>query len=104
MGNGTGTIPPPYNAFRASAESPGRGDAWLLEPESGMALPLAQGGDRVPFTIVDTPTTSSIEWTASYRVLKAEFLVREFQSERVRCIRGYPTAEIRRAEERLGKP
>ena len=36
------------------------GDAWLLEPESGVALPLAQGGDRVPFTIVDTPTTLSL--------------------------------------------
>ena len=79
------------------------GDAWLLEPEGGLALCLARNGERLPVTILDTPTTFSIEWTASYRIHRDEFTVQE-RAGRGRCILGYPTDEIHKAIRRISKP
>src|SRR5207249_7293080 len=42
------------------------GDAWMLDPEDGLALRLAEAGERRPARIVETATRYGIEWTASY--------------------------------------
>jgi hypothetical protein len=70
------------------------GDAWMLEPEDGGALPLARAGERLPFRIVETATELGIEWTHSYHVDGEHFVVLEHQTGRVRAIFGYPLAEI----------
>jgi len=44
------------------------GDAWMLDPEDGLALCLARGGDTQPFTITETTTNFSIEWEATYQI------------------------------------
>lgn len=72
------------------------GDAWMLDPEDGLALCLARGGERQPFKIDETLTAFSIEWPARYRIDGDMFIVAE-QSGRVRRILGYPTREILRA-------
>jgi len=78
------------------------GDAWVLDPGDGLALCLARGGERQPFTIVETDTTFSIEWTANYRIEGNRFIVAE-RSGRVRTILGYPVSEIRRALRSAGQ-
>ena len=37
------------------------GDAWVLDPEDGFALPLAADGSRLPFQIIETATTFVIK-------------------------------------------
>jgi hypothetical protein len=75
------------------------GDAWMLDPEDGLALCLAQGGEAQPFTITETATTFSVEWKASYQVDRDVFIVTE-RSGRTRTISGYPTSEILQAARR----
>jgi len=75
------------------------GDAWMLDPEDGLALCLAQGGETQPFTITETTTNFSIEWKANYRIDGDVFIVTE-RSGRTRSILGYPTREILRATRR----
>ena len=75
------------------------GDAWMLDPEDGLALCLAQGGEAQPFTISETATNFSIEWQANYRIDGDVFIVTE-RSGRTRSILGYPTREILRATRR----
>jgi hypothetical protein len=69
------------------------GDAWMLDPEDGLALCLARAGEAQPFTITETATDFSIEWKASYQIDGDVFIVAE-RSGRIRSIWGYPTAEI----------
>lgn len=68
-------------------------DAWLLDPEDYAALCLCRHGEPQPFRIIDTPTTFGIEWTATFAIDGAAFVVRE-RSGRVVAIDGYPTLEI----------
>jgi hypothetical protein len=75
------------------------GDAWVLDPEDGLALCLAQGGEAQPFTITETTTTFSVEWKANYQIDGDIFIVTE-RSGRTRAISGYPTSEILRAARR----
>jgi len=72
------------------------GDAWMLDPEDGLALCLARGGDREPFTITETPANFIIEWNARYWIDGDAFIVIE-RSGRIRIVFGYPTREILRA-------
>jgi hypothetical protein len=75
------------------------GDAWMLDPEDGLALCLALEGGEQPYTIVETSTDFSIEWNANYRIDGDKFIVAD-QSDRVKVFFGYPTAEISRASRR----
>ncbi len=68
------------------------GDAWLLDPEEGVALMLARGGERLPTRIFETGTTFSVEWTHNYRVGDDTFLVTEQRSGQTRAIVGYQRA------------
>jgi hypothetical protein len=42
------------------------GDAWMLDPQDGLALCLAMEREEQPFTIAETSTNFSVEWGASY--------------------------------------
>jgi len=75
------------------------GDAWMLDPEDGLALCLAQGGEAQPFTITETATDFGIEWKADFGIDGDVFIVTE-QSGRTRSILGYPGREILRAARR----
>jgi len=68
-------------------------DAWLLDPEGDYALCLCREGEPQPFRIIDAPETFAIEWTATFAIDGAEFIVHE-RSGSVVVILGYPTAEI----------
>jgi hypothetical protein len=72
------------------------GDAWMLDPQDGLALCLAREGEEQSFTIVETSANFSIEWSASYRIDGDRFVVIS-QPDRVQTFFGYPTAEISRA-------
>jgi hypothetical protein len=69
------------------------GDAWMLDPEDGLALCLARGGDEQPFTIHEAPTNFGIEWNANYRIEGDLFVVAE-RTGSVKSIFGYPVREI----------
>ena len=71
------------------------GDAWMLDPEDGLALCLAQDGEAQPFTITETSANFGIEWKADYQIDGDVFIVTE-RSGRIRSILGYPTREILR--------
>ena len=68
-------------------------DAWLLDPEDNFAVCLCREGERQPVRIIDAPDTFAIEWTASFAIEEAAFIVRE-RSGNVVVIHGYPTVEI----------
>jgi hypothetical protein len=74
------------------------GDAWLLDPEDHLALPLAQDGSRLPVQMVETATRFAIEWPASYRFEGDAFIVTDGSG--ARAIFGYPMADLRAAERR----
>ena len=79
--------------------STGTGDAWLLDPEDGLALCLARDGEEQPFTVIETPANFSIEWNADYHIDGDVFVVAE-RSGQVRSILGYPTEELLQAVRR----
>ena len=68
-------------------------DAWMLDPEDGLALCLARDGEKQDYTIVETDMKFSIEWNAQYRIEGGAFIVCD-QSGLARTILGYPTDDI----------
>jgi hypothetical protein len=75
------------------------GDAWVLDPEDGLALKLAEAGDRKPVKIVETASRYAIEWTASYRFDGEAFVTIDGSGQRV--IFGYPVQEVALAQQRI---
>jgi hypothetical protein len=75
------------------------GDAWMLDPEDGLARCLARDGQPLPAGIIETPDRFGIEWNSSYRIEGEVFVVIE-SAGRLRAIYGYPVAEILRASTR----
>lgn len=69
------------------------GDAWLLDPDDGLALCLAQDGVRQVYTVVETPSSFQISWNAHYRV-EGDLFVATSEDGRTRSILGYPTREL----------
>jgi len=71
------------------------GDAWILDPEGGLARCLAKNGDPLPAGIDETAESCSVEWTTNYRI---DGDVMEFadHSGGVRIVAGYPVAHIGR--------
>ena len=74
------------------------GDAWMLDPEDGLALCLARAGSRLAVRIVETATRFVIEWNASYRFERDAFVVMDGSGQRI--ILGYPIRELVQAERR----
>ena len=77
------------------------GDAWMLDPEDGLALKLAEAGDRNPVKIVETANRFAIEWTASYRLDGEAFVTMDASGQRV--ILGYPVQEVTLAQRRISR-
>jgi hypothetical protein len=69
------------------------GDAWMLDAEDSLALPLAAAGTRLPFVITETPERFAIEWAGSFRI-EGELMIFADKAGRLRTIIGYPTREI----------
>lgn len=70
------------------------GDAWLLDPDDGLALCLSRDGERQDYSALETATSFQIGWNAQYRVEDEVFVV-VTQDGRMRSILGYPTRKIR---------
>jgi hypothetical protein len=77
------------------------GDAWMLDPEDGLALKLAEAGDRTPVKIVETANRFTIEWTASYLINGEAFVTTDASGQRV--ILGYPVQEVTLAQRRISR-
>src|SRR5438128_1837901 len=77
------------------------GDAWMLDPEDGLALKLAEAGDRNPVKIVETANRFAIEWTASYLIDGEAFVTMDASGQRV--ILGYPVQEVTLAQRRISR-
>jgi hypothetical protein len=71
-------------------------DAWMLDPEDGLALCLVRDGARQEYSILETDSSFQIGWNAQYEIQKDAFVVATADG-RVRTITGYPTEEIARA-------
>jgi hypothetical protein len=102
-----------YIVGRAEAEDPrivtlpglvffstATGDAWLLDVEDSLALPLATAGTRLPATITESAERFAIEWPCVFGIDGALMIVTEKATGRSRTIFGYPTREIAAALER----
>ena len=72
------------------------GDAWMLDPQDGLALCLARDGDPQPARFVETPESFGVEWEATYAIEGDAFIVAD-RSGRTRTIIGYPTQAIQDA-------
>ena len=72
------------------------GDAWMLDPEDGLALCLLRDGVKQDYMIAETESSLQIRWNAQYVVQDDAFTVATADG-RVRTIIGYPTEEIVRA-------
>jgi len=75
------------------------GDAWMLDPEDGLALKLAEAGIRNPAKVVETADRFTIEWTASYRLDGEAFVTIDGSGQRV--ILGCPVQEVALAQRRI---
>jgi hypothetical protein len=69
------------------------GDAWVLDAEDSLALPLAAAKTRLPFAITETPERFAIEWAGTFRI-EGELMIFADKADRLRTIVGYPTREI----------
>lgn len=70
------------------------GDAWMLDPEDGLALCVVQDGVRQNYSVLETPDDFQIAWNARYRIEGDAFVV-VAPDGRVRSILGYPIRELR---------
>ena len=69
------------------------GDAWVLDAEDSLALPLAAAGTRLPFALAETPEGFAIEWAGRFRI-EGEHMIFAANAGTLRTIIGYPTQEI----------
>ncbi len=74
------------------------GDAWLLEPDSGFAAPLAREGIPQDLGIEETASTFTIAWPGSYRISGDSFIYTSLETDLPCTILGYP---IQRLTERI---
>ena len=72
------------------------GDAWVLDAEDNLALPLAAAGTRLPFAIAETPERFAIEWAGTF-LIEGELMIFADRAGGARTIIGYPTREIAEA-------
>ena len=69
------------------------GDAWMLDPDDGLAQCLARDGAKQDYMILETESSFQIGWNAQYEIQDDAFTVTTADG-RVRTIIGYPTEEI----------
>jgi hypothetical protein len=68
-------------------------DAWLLDAEDDFAICLCRDSEPQPFRIIETPDSLAIDWTATFSIEGAAFIVQN-RTGAVVVIHGYPTVEI----------
>ena len=74
-------------------------DAWVLDPEDGLARCLCRDGRPLPSGITETSDNFSIAWEARYRFDKDSMIFANNNgSERI--VLGYPVREIQKAIEK----
>ena len=81
--------------------STGVGDAWLLEPDEGLAMCLVWQGGRQELGIRDDPARMEIAWDGAYELL-GDFFRIESEHPQIgeRAIAGYPLSELRKLIDR----
>lgn len=72
------------------------GDAWMLDPQDGLALCLARDGAPQPIRITETEASFAIEWNSEYQIKGDLFIVTD-KLGRTWTVIGYPTQEILKA-------
>lgn len=81
--------------------STAKGDAWLLEPDEGLAKCLVWQGARQQIGLRDDPARLEVEWDCEYELLGDFFRVEsEHPVIGSRAIAGYPLEEVRRLIDR----
>lgn len=75
------------------------GDAWILDPDKGLARCLSRDGEKQPVAINET--SPGIEWDSEYRIKGSLFTVLEYSGS-VCSILGYPTRQIEEAIQQMG--
>ena len=69
------------------------GDAWVLDADDSLALPVVRDGTRLAVTITETPERFAIEWGGTFRLEGDAFTFTD-NAGGSRTIIGYPTREI----------
>lgn len=83
---------PPFVLF-----STGIGDAWLLEPDEGLAMCLVWQGASQPIKVRDDPAQLEVEWDCMYELLGDFFNVESKHPViGTRAIGGYPLEGVRK--------
>lgn len=70
------------------------GDAWIIDRDDHLALPLARQGDPEPFHIEETDTSFVIDWKGHYRIEGAAFVYTDRDTGRITAVLGYPTEKL----------
>ena len=70
------------------------GDAWLLDKQDRLAVPLARDGDPEPIHIEETDANFTIDWKGHYRIEGAAFIFVDRKTRGTRTILGYPTHKL----------
>ncbi len=78
-----------------------KGDAWMLDPEDGLARCLARAGELLPSGVSETAERFAVEWNATYRIAGDAMVFGEAGQER--AVMGYAVSEIQRAIGRSGR-
>ena len=69
-------------------------DAWMLDPEDGLARCLIRDGEKLPLGINETRKKFSVEWNANYQIDAGVFTYIEHGVASASSIIGYPTERI----------
>ena len=69
------------------------GDAWILDGDNSLALPLALEGIQQPFRIEETSRRVAIEWTGTFQI-ERDVMIYHDMTGASRGILGYPTNAI----------
>jgi hypothetical protein len=73
------------------------GDAWLLDKEDRLAVPLTRDGDPELVHIEETDANFTIEWKGHYRIEGDAFIYLDRKTGGTRVILGYPTQKLEQA-------
>ena len=69
-------------------------DAWLLDPEDGLARCIMRRGRKLPLGIEDYGLQFGVRWNADFGIEGDQFRVRSFGQKSVCTLAGYPVQEI----------
>ena len=79
------------------------GDAWLLEVTDSDALQVAAAKEILTVDFEENPETIEINWTHTFAIKDAQFIITAYKDKKVQAIDGYPTHPIVSAIKRIKK-